>query len=227
MSANTVTRPDESGSSAKFFIGAIALIFVIGVAAIAVLASGRSTNAAESGIPIEDGVEQVASVTVDGTPLAALAQGGADPAIGEIAPTLTGTSFDGETITIAPDGRPKVVMFLAHWCPHCQREVPRVLDLIEEGQQPDSIDIYGVSTAVDQGRGNFPANRWLAREGWSLPIMRDSAANDALLAYGAGGFPYVVYLDGDNRVIGRSAGELSPEQIVANWEELAAGGGAS
>ena len=44
-----------------------------------------------------------------------------DPAIGEIAPDVTGTSFDGSPVTITADGTPRAIMFVAHWCPHCRR----------------------------------------------------------------------------------------------------------
>ena len=32
-------------------------------------------------------------------------------------------SFDGTPVEIAPDGKAKLVVFLAHWCPHCRAEV--------------------------------------------------------------------------------------------------------
>ena len=33
--------------------------------------------------------------------------------------------FDGAPLTIAPTGKPMLVVFLAHWCPHCNAEIPR------------------------------------------------------------------------------------------------------
>lgn len=42
------------------------------------------------------------------------------------------------------------------------------------------------------------------------------------LAYGAGGFPYAVYLDGENRVLARSSGELGSGGIQQLWEATAA-----
>jgi hypothetical protein len=49
--------------------------------------------------------------------------------------------------------------------------------------------------------------------------MRDDDDSSALLAYGGSGFPYVVYLDGENRVVARSAGELGRDGIVALWNQ--------
>ncbi|MDH3607456.1 MAG: hypothetical protein OER12_10740, partial [Acidimicrobiia bacterium] len=46
-----------------------------------------------------------------------------DPAVGLAAPTIAGTSFDGSAVSIEPSGKHQVVIFLAHWCPHCQSEV--------------------------------------------------------------------------------------------------------
>lgn len=228
MTAKAPTRPDESGSSNKLFIGALVGIFVIGAAIVAVLASNRETNAAASGIPLEDGVEVAADVTIEGDALPALATSGVstaatDPTIGTVAPTLTGTDFSGETVTIGPDGRSKVIMFLAHWCPHCQAEVPQVMGLVEEGKLPESVDIYAVSTGINPEGGNYPPNRWLAREGWTFPIIRDSVDSQALTAFGGASFPYVVYLDGDNTVVARSAGQLSEAQTESQWLELAGG----
>src|SRR5680860_677016 len=59
---------------------------------------------------------------------------GLDSAVGTPAPTMTGTALDGESIKIEPgDGTPKAIVFLAHWCPHCQREVPVVTDWAADG----------------------------------------------------------------------------------------------
>ena len=45
-----------------------------------------------------------------------------DPAVGMTIPTVTGTDFDGNDITITgDDGKAKVIVFVAHWCPHCQK----------------------------------------------------------------------------------------------------------
>lgn len=38
-------------------------------------------------------------------------------------PDVDGETFAGERVIVGSDGRPKVVMFLVHWCPHCQAGV--------------------------------------------------------------------------------------------------------
>ena len=62
-------------------------------------------------------IEETRPVIVSGLPLPVLFDGGQDAAvINEMTmPELTGASFDGTPISITNDGRPKVILFLAHW----------------------------------------------------------------------------------------------------------------
>lgn len=173
---------------------------------------------AESGEVVDPG-EQTSAVQIIGESLEPMPQQipvtepSNDGAVGQIAPDVIGTSFDGTPVTITADGTPRVIMFVAHWCPHCQREIPAVKALIDDGAVPEGLEIVVVSTAVRDGDPNYPPQAWLEGEGWSGPIMRDSAEFDALFAFGAGGFPFTVYLDSEHRVVARSAGEL-PEDII-------------
>ncbi|MFO7293699.1 MAG: TlpA disulfide reductase family protein [Actinomycetes bacterium] len=132
-----------------------------------------------------------------------------DDARGQTAPTLTATNPDGSTVTIGPDGRPKVVLVMAHWCPHCQNEVPRVVDWLEAGNKPEEVDFYAVSTLLQKVRGNWPPQEWLEREGWDVPTIHDDQSNTAAAALGLVGTPYWVVLDGDNNVVFRISGEIT------------------
>lgn len=209
----TTTAPNQSSS--KGFILLVVAVIIVGIAGVAFLATGR--DSAISGEPIGK------AVTVTGDALAPMPQdvgvsnAGNDSAVGQVAPDLDLTDFDGNPVTIKNDGRAKIVYFVAHWCPHCQAEVPLIQQLIDSGQQPDNVDIYAVSTAVKPEGGNYPPGAWLDRVGFSPVTMRDDDGNSAVLAYGAGGFPYAVYLDSQNRVIARSAGELGLEGIAQMW----------
>ncbi|MFT7598010.1 MAG: thiol-disulfide isomerase/thioredoxin [Acidimicrobiales bacterium] len=212
--------------SSRGFVLALVAIFVTGLGVVAVLANSRTSELARgaevTGIPIGSDVESTAPLVIDGAPLVEMPASGVlidpteDPAIGEIAPTVRGTDFSGNEQAIAADGRGKAILFLAHWCPDCQREVSLVVDLLA-ASRPEGFDLIAVSTAVDSGAANYPPNAWLATERWSDPIIRDSALSEGLRAYGGGGFPYVVYLDGDNRVVGRSSGELDEATIRRLW----------
>ncbi len=220
----TTTTPKDSSN--RLFMLAIAVIVVLGLLAVAFLAANRDGLS-------EIAEQQTSDVTIAGDslpPMPAQHQVtdiSTDPAAGTVAPTLTGTDFAGNELTIEADGRPKVIYFLAHWCPHCQEEVPVVQDLIDEGQLPDGLDVYGVSTAVDASRGNYPPQAWLERANFTPLVMRDSDAGAAFQAFGGSSFPYVVYLDGENRVVSRSAGNLPGDTIVGLWQSTAAASGAA
>lgn len=167
-------------------------------------------------------VEESYPVQVDGDVLAPPPQDGeADAATGTLAPTLTGTDIYGDPITIGDDGRAKVIVFVAHWCPHCQAEVPVIAELVANGDLPDTLDLYIVSTAVFSDRDNYPATDWLRSSGLDAPIMLDAQSFDGLVAFGAGGFPYSVYLNSSNEVVNRFQGSASPETIKGLWLETA------
>lgn len=157
-----------------------------------------------------DPSEAFGEVTVEGEDLPVFAGDAAsDLAPGMTAPTVTGEGFDGSPVTIGPDGAPKVVLFLAHWCPHCQAEVPRVVDWLEEGNKPENVDFYAVSTLQQRVRGNWPPEEWLATEGWTVPTIQDNSSSSASRAFGMAGTPFWVVLDGNNEVLFRVSGEIT------------------
>ena len=82
-------------------------------------------------------------MTVEGSALPPLPDSGDDPAVGLTAPVLTGESFDGSAVTTASEGGPVMVVVLAHWCPHCNDEIPRLIGLEEDGRFPDDLKIVG------------------------------------------------------------------------------------
>jgi len=209
--------PDKSSN--KVFVLGVVAVLIVGVLAVAFLAAGRKSTV---------GGDPTADVKITGDAVAPMPDSTSitdstnDPSAGKVAPNLVGTSFDGSPVTVAPDGRYKAVYFIAHWCPHCQKEVPLVAQLIDAGKVPANMDIYAVSTSYKAEAGNPPA-LWLNNTvKLHANIMRDDANSDALVAYGGGGFPYVVYLDGQDRVIARTSGELGIDGIQAMWEKVAA-----
>ncbi len=54
-------------------------------------------------------------ITVRGEGLPAFVAGAPDAAIGLALPTIEGADFDGNPVTISDDGRPKLILNLAHW----------------------------------------------------------------------------------------------------------------
>lgn len=182
------------------------LAVVVVAALIALIVTVVSSSESE---PTSDFDTAVA--TVDGRPLPMLPADD-DPAIGSTAPRIEGTTLDDGQLSAPASGRPTVLLFLAHWCPHCRAEVPVVQDWIDDGNLPDGVDLVGVSTAMSPDRPNYPPSAWLDREGWTVPTIAD-ASGVAAEAYGLSAFPFWVAVDAQGNVVARATGELEPEQI--------------
>lgn len=201
-----------------------------GTAILPVLAMGAVVVAALAALLISvirtedtsDTSFDTAVTTIGGTPLVELPDDAADPAVGQVAPTLRGETPDGEKVTVPTTGKATVLLFVAHWCGHCQAEVPVVQDWIDAGLKPDNVDLVGVATAMNESRPNYPSSEWLQRERWSLPVIAD-ADNHAAAAYGLSAFPFWVAVGADGQVVKRVTGELTTDQIAALFTAAAAG----
>lgn len=211
--------PSGGGSRTPLFVGlgVVAVVVVALVAALALRGGDDGGSVAAGGaVPTGEGTSPTQPVTVTGAALPPFEDASPDPAVGLVAPTLAGATFDGSAVTLTPgDGRPKLVVFLTHWCPHCQKEVPVLVDWMAEGRAPANLDVVAVSTASDPGRGNFPPQEWLAGEGWPQRVLADNATSEAATAYGLQSFPYLVVLDADGTVVARAAGEQGADQLDA------------
>ena len=170
----------------------------------------------------EEFLEAIGPVDVAGDKLPPLEtdQIDADPALGTAAPTIVGLGFEGEPVRIdaAQDG-PTMVIFLAHWCPHCNDEIPVINELRDEGLVPDGVNIVAVSTAANAGRPNFPPAEWLDDMDWTYPAMADGVDLETQSfvvadAYGVTAFPFVTLVDGDGNVAARWAGGRSGDELV-------------
>ena len=176
-------------------VGGIALIATV----VLTMSAGDTTD--EFGEPIIAG---------DALPLAG---DGTDLALGLPIPEVVGADFAGNEVTITRDGRPKILLFLAHWCSHCQAEVPVVHDWVEAGSLPEGLDLIGIATSTSSTRPNFPPSEWLEREGWETPTIVDDAEFSVGTAFGLDAFPFWVFVAPDGTVVGRTSGELPPETI--------------
>ena len=135
--------------------------------------------------------------------------------IGAVAPAFKAQpNNSGDPIMVDPaDGTVRLIGFFAHWCPHCQREVPRVSQWLAENGVPEEIEIIAISTAVREGAPNYPPSEWFIDENWPTQILVDSEESELATAYGLGGFPYWILVDATGTVIHQSSGELTEEQF--------------
>jgi cytochrome c biogenesis protein CcmG/thiol:disulfide interchange protein DsbE len=212
----TARKPDRTRSRAPLVVAAVLAAVVLVALAVALIGGGGGDDGATTA---SSDAATTGTVVVSGTPLPELTDSADDPAVGMTFPTLTGVDQSGEPMTISADGGPMMVLFVAHWCPHCQREVPVVQSWVDDDGLPPGVDLVTVSTAIDPSRPNYPPDAWLAREGWTAPVLVDSDGTAATAA-GLPAYPYFVAVDGDGKVAVRTTGELTTDQLDAVAAEI-------
>ena len=124
-------------------------------------------------------------------------------------------------MTIDAGDGPLAIVILAHWCPNCQAEVPRLVDDIAANGVPDGVKIVTLSTSIDRARPNYPPSAWLERESWREPTLVDDAGSTALAALGMSSFPAFVFVDADGNVVLRTTGQIPVETWRAALNSIA------
>ncbi len=203
------------------------IVLVLGLAGAAVLLTGGDDES--SGGVLAPGettrptygpdVQQNRPVDVTGDPLPGLdAVVDVDPALGLAMPVVEGATFDGNPVTVggSSDGA-TLYVFLAHWCPHCNDEIPELIELNNRAGLPDGMNVVGISTGVDSTGPNYPPSEWVVDKDWPAqwPMMADSVESTSFLVNGGAGFPYLVIADADGTVLDRASGTKSAEQLAA------------
>ena len=203
----------SSSGNGKFIVGAIIAIIIGGAAIFAISTSGSESSTSSGNI------SEFSEVTVTGESLPAFdsTSSATDAAIGMPAPIVSGKGFTGTEITTDGTGTPTMLVFLAHWCQFCQREVPMLVQWEKDGKTPTGIDVIAVATGTDPANPNFPPSEWLAREEFPAlwPVIADSADKKAADAFGLSGYPYFVLIDAQGKVFMRLSGEVPMDELTA------------
>lgn len=160
---------------------------------------------------------EVAVVQVTGVPLPSFVNELGDVAVGMEAPGVSGVSFTGEEVAVQPgEGSAYVLGFFAHWCPHCQRELPGLSEWMMFNDPPDGVEVVAVSTAVNDGAPNYPPSAWFREVGWTADVLVDSEAMGVADAFGLSSYPFFVLVGADGKVVARVSGEIG----IPVWERL-------
>ncbi len=123
----------------------------------------------------------------------------ADEVIGSKSAVVAGYDFNGSPITIGEPGSRQLIVFFAHWCPHCQVELPLLVKWMAETDHA-GLQIVAVATATTPARPNYPPSAWLEKEKWNGQILVDDATSSAFVAMGGGSFPYMLLLNAKGTV---------------------------
>ena len=209
---------NSSSGRGKFIVGAIIAVVIGGAAIVAITSSGSDSTSSSGGI------SEFSDITVTGDALPAFdsVSTATDTAIGLPAPVVSGKGFTGTEITTDGAGTPTLLVFLAHWCPHCQREVPLLVQWEKDGKTPTGVDVIAVATGTDPANPNFPPSEWLAREEFPAlwPVIADSADKKAANAFGLSGYPYFVLVDAQGNVFKRLSGEIPMDELTAIIDQM-------
>ena len=162
-----------------------------------------------------------AAIKVQGTALPAYDSGAEDTAVGQPIPSIGGFDLEGNPIEIGPDDGALAIVIVAHWCPHCQAEIPVLADWLAANQLPDGVQVRTISTSIAAARPNYPPSAWLEREGWTQPTLTDDANSSALAALGMTSFPGFVFVNADGTVAQRTTGEISTDTWAQALQAIA------
>jgi cytochrome c biogenesis protein CcmG, thiol:disulfide interchange protein DsbE len=201
---STTARRKRPSRLPMILVGVAVLALAIGIAVLSTREAGSVVTAAE--IAGEPRIEGDGLGVFPGDPAT-------DPARGRPAPIVQGADFEGRPVTIGEPGRPQLVAFMASWCPACQRELPELVEWIEDGRLPADVDLVVVSTGLDHTRPNWPPDAWLELEGYTGPILVDDTAGSVAVAAGLSATPFWLVIDEDGLVALRLAGLLGADQL--------------
>jgi len=148
-------------------------------------------------------------------------QGQPDAALGVVLGEVTGTEYyTGEEMTFDPsDGVSRAWLIWAHWCPHCQREMPAVTDWYGENADAyPNVELVSITSAIDPSRGN-PFEPYLDELQTPFPVLVD---DDSRLAdqFGLNAFPFWVFTSPDGTTVLRVAGYLEIDQVAEIFAQL-------
>lgn len=189
---------------------------VLGVAVVATLIIAAPDDRERAADAKAEDVPAFAEVATRGAALPRWNGSDRDAAKGEEVPAIRGTGIDGRRTDLTPaDGVARVYVVIAHWCPHCRDEVPRIVAWSKDHPLPAGVEIVAVSTAVSDSRDNFPPAAWLAREEWPYDTLIDDEVGTAAEALGVEEFPFLVFVDQTGEVVQRFSGEMPIDEFDA------------
>jgi thiol-disulfide isomerase/thioredoxin len=118
-----------------------------------------------------------------------------------------------------------MIVFLAHWCPHCNAEAPRLAAYLEsQGGVPAGVELTVVPTGSESRAPNWPPSQWVKdmRLG-KVRALVDDREGTAAAAFGLAHYPFIVMVDKDGNVVARRESEQADGFFAKAFAALAAG----
>ena len=207
----------SSGDSMRTILYVV--LVVVGIAGAVALGTsgGSSETSTDTVVTVPGGVQpaEYQKVSATGGLLAPLPESGADTETGKSVAVLKGYDLQGRPISIDPagEGKATLVVFLAHWCQFCNREIPVLNKWRESGEVPTGLRVVGITTGSKADQANWPPSKWMTAMKWPFEVMADSEAQEAAAAYGVAGYPFMAFVGANGKITARTSGEVPVEQI--------------
>jgi cytochrome c biogenesis protein CcmG, thiol:disulfide interchange protein DsbE len=114
-----------------------------------------------------------------------------------------------------PTDGPTLYVFLAHWCPHCNDEIPELIELRNRAA-PRGHERDRHQHRRRQHGAELSAVGVARRPGVAVGVARDGRQRrvDGFVVNGGGGFPYLMIVDADGNVLVRASGTKSAEELA-------------
>jgi thiol-disulfide isomerase/thioredoxin len=139
-------------------------------------------------------------------------------AVGDLAPEFTGTTLDGQTISLNElRGKLVVVNVFASWCGPCRVETPHLVELYNELDK-DQVEFIGLNLQ------ETPAAVQLFKEEFFIdyPLVLNEGGEITDI-YSPIGLPTTWFIDQEGIVRFTFSGPMTKESLQAILEDVAAG----
>ncbi|MFN8015766.1 MAG: TlpA disulfide reductase family protein [Acidimicrobiia bacterium] len=220
----TTKRPTPNSSSSKMFPIIISVVVIVMVAIVVLsVTSNKKEVASQSKIEYSDTVN-VSAASVKGkigeSKLAPYDSSTSDTEVGKIVPQISAQDFTGKVQTVVPGTRPYVLAFVAHWCPHCRKEVPKLVKMKKDGQLPSDVEFIAIATGTSESKPNYPPSTWLLDEEWPWKKLVDDRSGTIASNFGLDGYPYLVFVKADGTISQRMSGEQEDSVYISAAEAI-------
>jgi len=139
-------------------------------------------------------------------------------AVGELAPDFTGTTVDGQTITLSDlKGKLVLVNVFASWCGPCRIETPHLVEVYNELDR-DRVEFIGLNLQETPEAVEFFKDEFFI----NYPLVLNESG-DLTNIYSPIGLPTTWFIDRDGVIRFRFSGAMTKEALQAILEDVAAG----